>query len=91
MASPEERQFTELKAEIAKNHGNSARKFARTAELDKSLVNKLLNGRMRRWDPAVVSKIARATQDRVNLDAFAAYAERLSRADAESGPALVAA
>ncbi len=80
MASQNKRQFTELLEEIADHHG-SARAFARSADVDKSILNRLLNGRARRVDPQLVSKIAAASDNRIGMDQFAAFFARLAFLD----------
>lgn len=77
MASAKQRQFTELAAYLAENE-ESARAFALRAGLDKSTVSRLLVGKLRYVDPAVVHRIAEATEGKVGHVEILAHVARLA-------------
>lgn len=77
-------RFQELDAYLARNR-ESARAFGRRANIDKNTLNRLLTGRMRRFDADLVQRIFEATNNGVDglLGAvghaqFAAFLARLS-------------
>lgn len=55
----------------------SLRAFALRSKIDKSVLSRLVNGKLRRWDPEVVAKVSTATEKAVGLSEFGAFATRL--------------
>lgn len=77
MPSPNQRQFTELTGWLA-SRPESLRAFGLRAAVDKSVLSKLINGKMRRWDPALIARITVATDGRVTFAEFVAFGTRLA-------------
>jgi len=77
MASQKARQFDELKVWLA-TKDESLRAFGRRARIDKSVLSRLVNGKLRRWDPQLVEKVSSATDGAVSLAAFSDFAQRLT-------------
>lgn len=84
MASPQQIRFSELDAYLDKNK-ESARAFGRRAGIDKMTLNRLLNGRIKRFEADLVQRIQGATAAGVDGEAgavgpaqFAAFLARIS-------------
>lgn len=86
MASQEQRQFIELQADID-GQGLSRRAFSVKADIDKSVFSRLINGKLRRMDPALIAKVSAATEGRIAGPQFSAFYVRLAKLDAAESQA----
>lgn len=72
------RQFTEL-LECLKARGESARAFSLRKNIDKSTLNRLVNGHITQFDLTLIDKVVDGTDGQVNYETFAAFGRRLSQ------------
>lgn len=79
MPLPQTIQFDELNRWIAEE-GHTDRSFAKLARLDKMTVSRLRRGTLKRFEYGIISKVARATGDKVGVAQFTAFFARQAAA-----------
>jgi hypothetical protein len=71
------RQFAELRAALAAR-GESARAFGLRNRIDKSTLNRLLNGNITQFGLGLMDKVVAGTDGAVSHETFAIFARRLA-------------